>query len=197
MSNLFLLDSDIFIKSHRLYHPFAYQEFHAFWKWLEKMVSIGEAQMLDSVYKELTHKDSNGKSDKLAQWVEATFSDSLVGQKTDEILSAYAQVQDYLVTCGCYRPQSYALWEPEDKADPWLIAAAKVLHATIVTEEQAANPTPSQPTKKEPKIPDVAHALDVPTMNLRTFYDASGQLTAAPYPIQPKFQFGRPGNAVS
>ena len=190
MSDLFLLDSDIFIKSHRQYHPFAYQEFHAFWKWLEKMVSTGEVQMLDSVYKELTRKDSNGKSDKLALWVEAIFSESLVKAKTNEILSAYAQVQDYLVTCGCYRPRSYALWEPEDKADPWLIAAAKVLHATIVTEEQAANPPSSQPPGKEPKLPDVANALGVPTMNLRTFYDASGQLTAVPYPIQPKFKFG-------
>ena len=65
------------------------------------------------------------------------------------------KVQDYLATCGCYRSASYAQWEPEDKADPWLIAAAKVLHATIVTNEQAVKPTRNQPLKREPKIPDV------------------------------------------
>ena len=70
-------------------------------------------------------------------------------------------MQDYLATCGCYRSASYAQWEPEDKADPWLIAAAKVLHATIVTNEQAVKPTRNQPLKREPKIPDVAEALGV------------------------------------
>ena len=104
-----------------------------------------------------------------------------------EIGAAYAQVQDYLATCGCYRSASYAQWEPEDKADPWLIAAAKVLHATIVTNEQAVKPTRNQPLKREPKIPDVAEALGVRTMGLREFYDASGGLTHRAYPIQPAF----------
>ena len=96
-------------------------------------------------------------------------------------------MQDYLATCGCYRSASYVQWEPEDKADPWLIAAAKVLRATIVTNEQAVRPTPNQPLKKEPKIPDVAEALGVHTMGLREFYDASGGLTHSAYPIQPAF----------
>lgn len=39
--------------------------------------------------------------------------------------------------------------------------------------------------KREPKIPDVAEALGVHTMDLREFYDASGGLTRRAYPIQP------------
>lgn len=185
MSNLFLLDSNIFITSYRMHHPFIYREFHAFWRWLENMAGNGTIRLLDSVYKELTHEDSYGESDELAQWVKAIFAGSLVKQKSDEILATYAQVQDYLVKSECYHPVSYKQWEPEDKADPWLIAAAKALPAVIVTEERAVRPTPAQPMKKEPKIPDAAQALNVRTMNLRDFYDASGQLTAIPYPIQP------------
>ena len=107
--------------------------------------------------------------------------------KTDEIGAAYAQVQDYIATCGCYRGVSYKQWEQESKADPWLIAAAMVNDATIVTNEQAVHPSPKKPMKKEPKIPDVAEAMQVHTMNLREFYDASGELTNSPYPIQPTF----------
>lgn len=166
---------------------FHIKEFHSFWRWLEKLASERKVLLLDSVYKEITHKNSKGQIDELGQWAEAIFSERQISHKTDEIGAAYAQVQDYLATCGCYRSASYAQWEPEDKADPWLIAAAKVLHATIVTNEQAVKPTRNQPLKREPKIPDVAEALGVRTMGLREFYDASGGLTHRAYPIQPAF----------
>ena len=67
--------------------------------------------------------------------------------------TAYAQIQDYLATCGLYREASYRQWEPETKADPWLIAAAMVEGAIVVTNEQAAHPILSNPLKREPKIP--------------------------------------------
>ncbi|ALE12182.1 hypothetical protein BBBF_1694 [Bifidobacterium bifidum ATCC 29521 = JCM 1255 = DSM 20456] len=39
--------------------------------------------------------------------------------------------------------------------------------------------------KKEPKIPDVVEAMGVRSINLREFYDASGDLIPLPYPIRP------------
>ena len=71
------------------------------------------------------------------------------------------------------------------KADPWLIAAAMVKNAIVVTNEQAVHPIPNNPLKKEPKIPDVAEAMGVRSINLREFYDASGDLIPLPCPIQP------------
>lgn len=65
MSDLFLLDSDIFISSFRTHHPFSYKEFHSFWRWLEKLASEGKVLLLDSVYKEITHKNSKGQIDEL------------------------------------------------------------------------------------------------------------------------------------
>ena len=46
-------------------------------------------------------------------------------------------------------------------------------------------PSPNNPLKKEPKIPDVAEAMGVRSINLREFYDASGDLIPLPCPIQP------------
>lgn len=183
MSDLFLLDSNIFIDSYRTHHPFTYKEFHPFWRWLERMTYKGKIRILDTVFKEITQKDSNGNRDELAEWAFNMFEDRQLSHKTDEIGAAYAQIQDYLATYGLYRPASYHQWEPETKADPWLIAAAMVENAIIVTNEQAAYPKLVSPLKKEPKIPDVAAAMGVRTMNLREFYDASKELTPDPYLI--------------
>lgn len=187
MSDLFLLDSNIFIDSYRIHHPFAYKEFHPFWHWLERLACSGRMRVLDTVFKEITQKNSNGNRDELAEWAVNLFEDRQLSHKTDEIGAAYAQIQDYLVTCGLYLPASYRQWEPESKADPWLIAAAMVEGAVVVTNEQAAYPTLNRLMKKEPKIPDVATAMGVRTMNLREFYDANGELIPLPYPIQPTF----------
>jgi hypothetical protein len=187
MKDVFLLDSDVFISSHRIHHPFDYKEFHPFWHWMEKMAAHGKVKILDIVFQEIAQRDSKGNSDELADWFRALFAARQISHKTDDIGEAYAQVQDYLVTCGYYLAESYSQWEPEDKADPWLIAAAKTFRATIVTNERPVNPSSHQPMKKEPKIPDVAEALGVPTMNLREFYDASGELIHMQYPIQLAF----------
>lgn len=185
MSELFLLDSNIFIDSYRVHHPFTYKEFHPFWRWMERMARNDRIRILDTVFREITQKDSKGNRDELARWAFDLFEDRQLSHKSDEIGAAYAQIQDYLVSCGLYRTSSYRQWEPESKADPWLIAAAMVVHATVVTNEQAACPVLSNPLKKEPKIPDVAAAMGVRTMNLREFYDASGELVPLPYSIQP------------
>lgn len=152
---------------------------------MERMARNGKIQMLDTVFKEITQKDGNGNRDELAEWAFNLFDDKQLSHKNDDIGAAYVRIQDYLVRCGLYRESSYRQWEPEDKADPWLIATAMVKNAIIVTNEQAVNPVPNHPLKKEPKIPDVAAAMNVRTMSLREFYDASGELVPSPYPIQP------------
>ena len=47
--------------------------------------------LLDSVYKEITHKNSKGQIDELGQWAEAIFSERQISHKTDEIGAAYAR----------------------------------------------------------------------------------------------------------
>lgn len=105
--DVFLPDSDIFINSYRVHHPFVYKEFHPFWRWLERMALNGKIRILDTVFREITQKDSKGNRDELALWALNLFEDRQFSHKTDEIGAAYARIQDYLVTCGLYREDSY------------------------------------------------------------------------------------------
>lgn len=52
-----------------------------------------------------------------------------------------------------------------DPADPWLIAMAQKYGYTVVTEEKPVAER-SRPGRKTP-IPDVCHALGIPSVNLR------------------------------
>lgn len=182
---LLLPDSNIFIESSRQHYPFDYGEFHAFWQWLEQLNDSGSIIMLDVVFNELTttrRNDSKSKPDFLETWVMATFTNP-VSHKTDEIGEAYSEILDYLNTCGLYSQDSFRQWTPEDKADPWLIAAAMTTGATIVTNEVPAHPSRQQQMKREPKIPDVAANFEARTI-LREFFDESGLLNKNPYPLR-------------
>ncbi len=187
-SSPYLVDSNVLISAHRVHYPFNTRMFHLFWQTLEQAASDGKLLMLDVVYDELVPRQTPITArDLLAHWTEAVFGDKILTRKTDAILDAYVEVQDYLVTCKCYQPPAVDLWSEESKADPWLIAAAKVLGAIIVTDERMDRPTPKQPIKKEPKIPDVASAFDVQTCTTRQLLDDTRLFKASTYPIQPSF----------
>lgn len=185
MNDVVFMDSNAFIASARLHYPFNKKMFHPFWRTLETLIGEGKILVLDVVYDELVPADKEAGRDILSDWAESICGNHRISRKTDEIGAAYVEVQDYLSQSGCYRPQAINLWEEEAKADPWLIAAGKVYGAMIVTDEAAVHPTPQQPQKKEPKIPDVAQALGVRTCTLREFIQASKAFVEAPYPIQP------------
>ncbi|MEE0905922.1 MAG: DUF4411 family protein [Bifidobacterium adolescentis] len=188
MPDFYLVDSNVLISAHRVHYPFSTRIFHPFWQALEQASSNGVLLMLDVVYEELVlNPTSNNQPDLLSQWTESVFKDKVLSRKTDEILAAYVAVQDYLVSCRCYTQHAVDLWSEESKADPWLIAAAKVIGAAIVTDEGMDKPTPRQPIKKEPKIPDVASAFNVQTCTTRQLLDDTRLFKASTYPIQPSF----------
>ena len=82
-------------------------------------------------------------------------------------LAEYAAVLNYLSESPLYKQKSFDEWATFEKADPWLIAIAKAHDYTIVTmEERNRNLNPSNPTSKEPRIPDVCDALGVKCINL-------------------------------
>lgn len=180
----FFMDSNAFISSARLHYCFNKKIFHPFWRVLENLIKSHTILLLDVVYKELVPAGSDDTRDTLSDWVEATCHDCQISHKTDAIGAAYVEVQDHLSASGLYRSQAIALWAEESKADPWLIAAAKVHDAVIITDEAPSHPTQQQPQKKEPKIPDVAHALGVQTCTLPEFIQKSNKFVEANYPIQ-------------
>ena len=179
-ATLYLPDSNIFIASYRLNHPFDYKEFHPFWRWMEKLAEDKAIAMVDVVYDELVNEQA-ADPDMLDLWVRAVFKGRQISHKDDRYAQVYAQIQDYLVTCGHYAEESRQCWEPESKADPWLIAVAKVEGAVIVTDEARVPLQQGQHMKKEPKIPNIADHFGVETMNLRRFFDENGRLKKAQY----------------
>ena len=179
-ATLYLPDSNIFIASYRLNHPFDYKEFHPFWRWMEKLAEDKAIAMVDVVYDELVNEQA-ADPDMLDLWVRAVFKGRQISHKDDRYAQVYAQIQDYLVTCGYYAEESRQCWEPESKADPWLIAVAKVEGAVIVTDEARVPLQQGQHMKKEPKIPNIADHFGVETMSLRRFFDENGRLKKAQY----------------
>lgn len=179
-ANLYLPDSNVFISSYRLNHPFAYKEFHPFWRWMEKLAEDKAIAMVDVVYDELVNEQA-ADPDMLDIWVHAVFKGRQISHKDDRYALVYAKIQDYLVACGQYTEESRQYWESESKADPWLIAVAKVEGAVIVTDEARVLLQQGQHMRKEPKIPNIADHFGVETMSLRRFFDANGRLKKAKY----------------
>ncbi|PXY85684.1 DUF4411 family protein [Bifidobacterium asteroides] len=179
-ATLYLPDSNIFIASYRLNHPFDYKEFHPFWRWMERLADEDAIAMVDVVYNELLNEKA-AHPDMLTRWARSVFKDRQISHKDSRYAHVYAQIQDYLVTCGQYTEESCQYWEPETKADPWLIAVAKVREAIIVTDEARVPLQQGQHMKKEPKIPNIADHFGVKTMNLRRFFDENGLLEKAKY----------------
>ena len=185
-ATLYLPDSNVFIASYRINHPFDYKEFHPFWRWMEKLAEDRAIAMVDVVYEELVNEQA-ADPDMLDLWVRAVFKGRQISHKDDRYAQVYARIQDYLVTCGQYTEESRQYWEPESKADPWLIAVAKVEGAVIVTDEARVPLLQGQHMRKEPRIPNIADQFGVKTMNLRRFFDVNGRLKKAQY-VPPEHQ---------
>ena len=101
---------------------------------MEKLAEDRAIALVDVVYDELVNEQA-ADPDMLDLWVRAMFKGRQISHKDDRYAQVYAQIQDYLVTSGQYTEESRQYWESESKADPWLIAVAKVEGAVIVTDE--------------------------------------------------------------
>ncbi|WP_034994865.1 DUF4411 family protein [Liquorilactobacillus vini] len=120
-----------------------------------------EIFILDKVYKEMLQ----GK-DELRDWAKCNKSkvvDSALAVKE------YQDVLIYLVSSNKWEPAGYELWASDiNKADPWLIACAKMKSLIIVTDEKNSGPN-GKKSRQEPKIPFVADRLGVRTIGFWEF----------------------------
>lgn len=72
---------------------------------------------------------------------------------------------------ACWTAAGYGQWTFDyTKADPWLIACAKQEDYVMVTDERNTGPN-GKATPSEPKIPFVAKALGVQTVDFWKFLD--------------------------
>lgn len=118
--------------------------------------------ILDRVYNEITDIE-----DDLSNWFKNNYSNRLIDSKLS--VNEYIKVTTYLMNSGKWTEAGYNEWtEVEGKADPWLIACALQNNYCIVTNERNKGPNGAI-TSLEPKIPFVANAFKVKTIDFWGF----------------------------
>ncbi|MBU7461973.1 MULTISPECIES: DUF4411 family protein [Lactiplantibacillus] len=153
----YLIDSNSLIDAHeKWYRP---QVFGSVWVCLATHSNV---RMTSFVYNEIKYPDE------LALWTKNTFQKQTI-VPTLEITRAYNDVMNWITQSKRWNAAGISEWQSPDKADPWLIATAKVNSQTIVTLDgngRATMPNIGSNSKKEPKINAVATQFNVPTMTI-------------------------------
>jgi hypothetical protein len=142
---MYLFDADSLILANR--HDFPIQtDPGTFWGFLENMGNQGQIRIPEAVFDEIGRRD-----DDLSNWLSLRRPIFLV--PTIDALPHIRQVLD------AYGPLTDVdLEELNEKADPYLVAHALVLGATVVTNE-ASHPNTTSPLNKH--IPDICSCLGV------------------------------------
>lgn len=158
----YLIDSNALIEPYRQYYAFDLAP--TFWGKLKNELEKENIIVLDKVWKEV---EKGGIEDTLSNWLNNN-KDSIkvVKYKNPEIIENYAMVLRYLQSSGFYTEKAIDEWSREDVADPWLIATAKTYNFTIVTNEVKSGGISEKQRNKRARIPDVAKALAVESINL-------------------------------
>jgi hypothetical protein len=144
------MDSNAYIQAKNLYYNMEFCP--AFWEWLDKQFKSGQVMSIDNVYLELT--DSN---DELSDWAKhhKPHFISVTDKKTQDM---FGNIANYVVSLT--EKSAADIENFLSKADPWIIAKASTMGATVVTHE-AYVPSNS----KKVKIPNICKKFDVEYIN--------------------------------
>jgi len=153
MSIEYLLDSNVFIQAKRYYYPI--DIFPGFWDWLDQEQSIGRIASISSVEKELS--DGN---DELADWShERKNTGWFLSEEDEETQTRITEIAEWIVNPKQrFKETAWPIFLKG--ADPWLIAKAKSIGATLVTQEKY-----DKNCRKKILIPNVCEAFEVNYIN--------------------------------
>ena len=84
-------------------------------------------------------------------------------------VTSYEKVLSYVQNCGFYKEEALRNWSRYGVVDPWLIAVAMEIGATIITGEITAGKLTEKNKSKNAKIPDVANNFKIQYENLFYF----------------------------
>lgn len=142
---MYLLDANTYIHAKNLYYSFDFCP--AYWDWLDKECAAGKIASIDMVANELT-----AGNDELVVWVKARSGHFLLcdDAETQSLVGVIAQ--DLMQ--GSYNQQNRDDFLAG--ADPWIIAKAKIICATVVSHEART----TQQGKKV-KVPNVCQQYGV------------------------------------
>lgn len=145
---MYLLDSDTFIQAKNLYYGFDICP--GFWNWIDEAVGGCDARSIVKVYDELA-----AGNDDLAQWIKGRKDDGRFLEVDDTDTQTLFREVAVAVQNGDYRPPAKAQFL--SGADPWLVAKARVIGATVVTMER-----PEPQAKRRVPLPNLCLRFGVP-----------------------------------
>lgn len=163
----YLIDSNALIDSQRDYYH--RQNFQPVWDCIAK-----NAEVIPQVYNELAIPGSA-----LGSWVKETFHGSTLDISSPQVFEKYAEIQQWIARCGYWTNVGFTQWASPEKADPWLIAVAKINDLIIVSHERSRPMMDAnRPSKKEPKITTVAEQFGVKVIPIyEMLYDLNFQVS--------------------
>lgn len=141
---LYSLDANVFIQAKN--GPYGLDIMPVFWEWLEQQASAGYLYCAAPIYEEL--KDGN---DELSRWIQERKA-VFVREISIEAQQVYREVVNHVFTNYPRNNADVFL----DRADPLLIAQAKILGSIVVTHERMVPPNSSKV-----KIPNICKAFNV------------------------------------
>ena len=146
-----LLDANIFIEAHRRYYGMDICE--GFWVWLDRAKEAGTVGSIVPVCDELA-----AGNDVLKDWADTRSDNGWFFDVTDSnTQNEFIGISNF-VSMANYKPEAKAAFL--DVADPWLIAKAKSIGATVVTHESH-----DSQIRRKVLIPNVCVQFGVPFIN--------------------------------
>ncbi|NAO98209.1 MULTISPECIES: DUF4411 family protein [Halomonadaceae] len=149
----YLLDANTYIEAKNQYYGMDICP--AFWDWLDKQFALGTIASVDMIGREL--KEGN---DQLASWVRER-PDHFISNDDELTQALFADIVQFVME-GDYNPGNRDNFLA--KADPWIIAKAKAIGASVVTHEAVA----AVNTRKV-KVPNICQQFEVPCLNTFRF----------------------------
>jgi len=150
VSNVFLLDANVFIEPYRGYYAFDIAP--GFWTSLVKSANNKYIQSIDKVKEEL----KVNKEDALLKWVEENLDFIFKSTKMSEIVQKYNEIIEWVVNNDQFL--DYAKDDFAAGADGWLIAYAAINNECIIVTHESLN----WEIKKKVPIPNVCEEFGVP-----------------------------------
>ncbi len=145
---MFLTDANVFIEAKNRYYDFDICP--GFWDWMDAQVPGQKVCSITPVYDEL----ADG-GDSLAQWIKDRKNDGRFLKVDDAAAQKLFAHVATTVQAGAFKPEAKA--EFLAGADPWLVAKARAIGATVVTQEKFQ----AGALRRVP-LPNICQAFDVP-----------------------------------
>lgn len=149
----YLLDANTYIEAKNQYYGMDICP--AYWDWLDRQFALGTIASVDMIGREL--KEGN---DELANWVRER-PDHFINNDDELTQTLFADIVQFVME-GDYNPGNRDNFLA--KADPWIIAKAKAIGASVVTHEAVA----AANTRKV-KVPNICQQFEVPCLNTFRF----------------------------